>query len=49
MTDDGVRCVRWGRRDLPPQAGSAVHERGPDGRLAAVRFYDDVAAPAGLS
>jgi limonene-1,2-epoxide hydrolase len=53
VTDDGVRCaveynaVRWGRYDLPPQAGVAVHERGPDGRLAAVRVYDDVAAPAG--
>jgi hypothetical protein len=53
VTDDGVRCaveynaVRWGRHDLPPQAGVAVHERGPDGRLAAVRVYDDVAAPAG--
>jgi ketosteroid isomerase-like protein len=52
-TDDGVRCaseyncVRWGRYDLAPQAGLAVYERGPDGRLAAVRVYDDVAAPAG--
>jgi hypothetical protein len=51
MTDDGVRCaveyncVRWGARDLPPQAGLAVHERAPDGLLAAVRVYDDVAAP----
>lgn len=53
VTDDGVRCalefncVRWGRHDLPPQAGLSVCERGPDGRLAAVRIYDDVAAPAG--
>jgi ketosteroid isomerase-like protein len=51
MTDDGVRCaleyncLRWGRRDLPPQAGLAVYERGPDGLLAAVRVYDDVQAP----
>jgi ketosteroid isomerase-like protein len=35
VTDDGVRCaveynlVRWGRQDLPPQAGIAIHERGP--------------------
>jgi hypothetical protein len=34
-----------GRHDLPPQAGMAVHERGPDGLLAAVRSYDDVEAP----
>jgi hypothetical protein len=39
--------VRWGQHDLPPQAGIGVIERGPDGLLAAVRFYDDVAAPAG--
>jgi ketosteroid isomerase-like protein len=51
VTDDGVRCaleyncVRWGRHDLPPQAGVAVHELGPDGLLAAVRIYDDIAAP----
>jgi hypothetical protein len=53
VTDDGPRCaveyicVRWGRHDLPPQAGLGVYERGPDGLLAAVRVYDDVAAPAG--
>ena len=51
VTDDGVRCaleyncVRWGRHDLPPQAGIAVYERGPDGLLAAARAYDDVEAP----
>jgi hypothetical protein len=54
MTDDGVRCaveynlVRWGRHDLPPQAGIGVFERGPDGLLAAARVYDDVEAPTGL-
>jgi hypothetical protein len=54
-TDDGVRCavesnwVRWGRHDLTPQAGISVYERGPDGRLAAVRIYDDVEPPAELS
>ena len=55
VTDDGVRCaleyncVRWGRYDLPPQAGIGVFERGPDGLLAAARIYDDVEAPlAGL-
>jgi len=53
VTDDGERCaveyncVRWGRHDLPPQAGLGVYQRGPDGRLAAVRVYDDVAAPVG--
>ena len=53
VTDDGVRCaleyncVRWGRYDLPPQAGIGVFERGPDGLLAAARVYDDVEAPAG--
>lgn len=51
MTDDGVRCaleyncLRWGDHDLPPQAGIGVYERGPDGRLAAARVYDDVEAP----
>jgi len=52
VTDDGVRCaveynvLRWGSHDLPPQAGIAVHERGPDGLLSAVRVYDDVEPPA---
>jgi ketosteroid isomerase-like protein len=51
VTDDGIRCaleyncVRWGGHDLPPQAGIAVHERGPDGLLAAVRVYDDIEPP----
>jgi len=51
VTDDGVRCaleyncVRWGSYDLPPQAGIAVFERGPDGLLVAARAYDDVEAP----
>ena len=51
VTDDGLRCaveynlVRWGSHDLPPQAGIGVYERSPDGRLQAVRVYDDVEAP----
>jgi ketosteroid isomerase-like protein len=51
LTDDGVRCaveyncVRWGSHDVPPQAGIAIYERGPDGRLAAARVYDDIEAP----
>ena len=55
VTDDGVRCVleyncvRWGRHDLPPQAGLGVYERGPDGLLAAARIYDDVEPPVGPS
>jgi ketosteroid isomerase-like protein len=50
-TDDGVRCaleyncVRWGSRDLPPQAGIGVFERGPGGLLAAARIYDDIEPP----
>ncbi len=53
VTDDGVRCaleyncVRWGSHDLPPQAGIAVYERGPEGLLTAARVYDDVEAPVG--
>lgn len=48
VTDDGVTaaveyiCVRRNGHDVPPQAGLGVFERGPDGRLAAVRIYDDV-------
>jgi ketosteroid isomerase-like protein len=50
VTDDGVRCaveyncVRWGRHELPPQAGIGIYERGADGLLAAARVYDDVEA-----
>ena len=52
VTDDGVRsaieynCVHWGVTEIPPQAGVAVYERGPSGRLAAARIYDDVAPQA---
>jgi ketosteroid isomerase-like protein len=55
VTDDGVRCaveyndVRWGDRELPPQAGVAVFERSPDGLLAAARIYDDIEPPADRS
>jgi ketosteroid isomerase-like protein len=54
VTDDGVRCaveyncVHWGSHDLTPQAGLAVHERSPDGLLAAVRVYDDIEAPVDI-
>jgi hypothetical protein len=49
--DDGRSCaleynvVRWGQTHLPPQAGVAVYERGPTGKLAAARIYDDVDPP----
>ena len=54
-TDDGTGCaieynaVRWGKAELPPQAGVAVYVRGKSGRLAAARIYDDVEPPAGAN
>lgn len=51
VTEDGVRtalefnAVRWGGVELPPQAGIAVYERGPGGKLAHARIYDDVQPP----
>jgi hypothetical protein len=51
LTDDKRTCVleynvtRWGRTELPPQAGVAVYERGESGKLAAARIYDDVDPP----
>jgi limonene-1,2-epoxide hydrolase len=50
--DSGVNCaleynvLAWGRDAVPPQAGLAVFERTPNGRLAAVRLYDDVEPPS---
>ncbi len=47
-TDDGVACaiefnaVQFGSQRLQPQAGVAVYQRGPSGRLHAARIYDDV-------
>ena len=49
--DDGRACaleynvVRWGKTELPPEAGVAVYVRGASGRLAAARIYDDVSPP----
>jgi hypothetical protein len=40
--------VRWGKAELPPQAGVAVYVRGETGKLAAARIYDDVDVPAAL-
>lgn len=50
-TDDGRACaleynvVRWGRTELAPEAGVAVYVRGPGGKLAAARIYDDSDPP----
>ena len=55
LIDDGRSCaleynvVRWGRTQLPPQAGVAVYVQGPSGKLAAARIYDDVDPPLGPS
>ena len=51
VTEDGIRtalefnALRWGGHDLPPQAGIAVYERGPSGKLHEARVYDDVEGP----
>ena len=51
MTDDGRVCaleyniVRWGKTELRPEAGVAVYVRGPSGKLAAARTYDDADPP----
>jgi hypothetical protein len=50
-THDGTKCAveynisKWGKSDLPPQAGIAIYEQGSRGSLAAVRIYDDVKPP----
>jgi hypothetical protein len=51
VTDDGRSCVleynvvRWGRTELPPEAGLAVYVRGSTGKLASARIYDDADPP----
>ena len=51
VIDDGRACaleynvVRWGKTELPPEAGVAVYVRGANGKLAAARIYDDVSPP----
>ena len=51
VIDDGRSCaleynvVRWGETEQPPEAGLAVYVRGPSGRLAAARIYDDTDPP----
>ena len=53
LIHDGRSCaleynvVRWGRTQLPPQAGVAVYVQAPSGKLAAARIYDDVDPPLG--
>ena len=53
VIDDGRVCVleynvvRWGRTELPPQAGVAAYVRGRSGKLAAARIYDDTDPPLG--
>ena len=38
--------VRWGTAQMLPQAGVAIYLKGPSGKLAALRIYDDVEPPA---
>ena len=53
VVDDGRACaleynvVRWGKTELPPEAGIAVYVRGENGKLAAARIYDDADPPLG--
>jgi hypothetical protein len=53
LTDDGRSCaleynlIRWGAAEHPPEAGLAVYVRGPSGRLASARIYDDADPPIG--
>ncbi len=53
LIDDERACaleynvVRWGKTELPPQAGVAVYVRGQSGKLAAARIYDDADPPLG--
>jgi hypothetical protein len=53
VTDDGRTCaleynvVRWGRTELPLEAGLAVYVRGATGKLASARMYDDADPPLG--
>ena len=55
LIDDGRSCaleynvVRWGKTELPPEAGVAVYVRGQSGKLAAARIYDDTDPPLGVA
>jgi hypothetical protein len=54
VIDDGRSCaleynvVRWGKTELPPEAGVAIYVRGHSGKLAAARIYDDTDPPLGV-
>ncbi len=54
VTDDGTTLVyeyeveQWGSTRIPPQAGAAAYQRGPNGGIASARIYDDVEPPAVL-
>ena len=54
ITDDGETVVyeymadRWGDSPMTPQAGAAAYQRGPSGKLAWARIYDDVQPPEAL-
>jgi hypothetical protein len=51
LVHDGRACaleynvVRWGRTELPPEAGVAVYVQGDSGKIAAARIYDDADPP----
>jgi hypothetical protein len=55
ITDDGETVVfeflvdKWGSERLTPQAGAAAYTRGPSGKIASARIYDDVTPPAAVS
>ncbi len=38
-------CDEWGKVAIAPQAGLAVYEYEPSGKLVAVRIYDDITPP----
>ena len=51
LVHDGRACaleynvMRWGRTELPPEAGVAVFVLGESGKIAAARIYDDADPP----
>jgi hypothetical protein len=51
LVHDGRACaleynvVRWGRAEMPPEAGVAVYVQSEGGRMAAARIYDDAEPP----
>ncbi|MGA9858761.1 MAG: nuclear transport factor 2 family protein [Solirubrobacteraceae bacterium] len=54
LIDDKRTCAleynvaRWGQTELSPEAGVAVYVRGQNGKIAAVRIYDDVDPPVAV-